>query len=609
MNRSEIPFQTVAALGQLIRNGELSPVEVVDAYLERVESLNSEIRAYLTITGDQARHAAQEAEEEIAAGRYRGPLHGIPIAVKDQIYTQGIRTTGGTPVFDDFVPAYDATVITRLKEAGAALLGKLNMTEFATTGLSHQFDPPRNPWDQERSSGGSSSGSGAATAAFMCAASLGEDTGGSVRFPAAWCGLAGHRPTWGLVSRYGVMPGVRSMDTVGPLARTVEDCAILLFAIAGHDPRDRMTRQEPLPDYRASLSEDLSGLRIGVLREVLYHGSVDGETGESIIQAASTLGKLGAKVEEMSVPMAAHAGPINGGIRVEAPTTHRNLLLERAQDIAHDNRIGYMVNAIMPATHYYKAVQLRTLLRAQMMQALNDFDLPDNAHGRGAGPAVVSGPGRLRGGKTSTARRVPADHGAQPGQSARPGRALRLQLRGPATELADCGPPLRGRNGAAGRTRLPAGHRLAHPPPAGVGRQRVGDAAPSRCRIALLSSCIWRVMTQQHDDCPGDIIVVGDRIYRLTYHVLQRIEQREIERQWLVEVLDNWVARRAMPEHRSMNYFGVVPGRNSLFMVAVSEDSLAIPSAFFHSIATERYRRSEYGYFDEVREVRNESDG
>ena len=375
MDRSEIPFETVATLGQLIRTGELSPVEVTEAYLERVESLNGDIRAYLTVTADQARQAAREAEEEIAAGRYRGPLHGIPLAVKDQVYTEGIRTTGGSPVFDEFVPSYDATVVTRLKEAGATLLGKLNMTEFATTGLSHQFDPPRNPWDQERSSGGSSSGSGAATAAFMCAASLGEDTGGSVRFPAAWCGLAGHRPTWGLVSRYGVMPGVRSMDTIGPLARTVEDCAILLFGISGHDPQDRMTRQEPTPDYRAALTGDVSDLRIGILREVLYAGSVDGETGKSVLDAANVLGNLGAKVQEVSVPMAAHAGPINGGIRVEAPTTYRNLLLERAQDIGHDNRIGYMVNAIMPATYYYKAIQLRTLLRAQILRALNDVDL------------------------------------------------------------------------------------------------------------------------------------------------------------------------------------------------------------------------------------------
>ena len=308
MDKAEIPFLTVSSLGELIRNGEVSAVEVTETYLNRVHSLNSEIRAYLTITGDLARQAAQEAEAEIANGQYRGPLHGIPVAVKDQMYTEGVRTTIGTPVFDEFVPEYDATVVARLKEAGAILLGKLNMTEFATTALSHQFDPPHNPWDRERSCGGSSSGSGAATAAFMAAATLGEDTGGSVRCPAAWCGLAGLRPTWGLVSRYGVAPGVRSMDTIGPLARTVEDCAIMLQGIAGHDPNDRMTRQEPLPDFRAALTGDVSGLRIGILREVLYAESVDPDVGSATLDAASAFSKLGAKVEEVSIPLAAHAG-------------------------------------------------------------------------------------------------------------------------------------------------------------------------------------------------------------------------------------------------------------------------------------------------------------
>ncbi len=375
MERADIPFLTVARLGEAIRNGEVSPLEAAEAYLARIGALNGEIRAYLTVTGELAMRQAQEAGAEIAAGNYRGPLHGIPVAVKDQIYTRGIRTTGGSPVFGEFAPEFDATVISRLKSAGAALLGKLNMTEFATTGLSHQFDPPRNPWDRERSSGGSSSGSGAATAAFMCAAALGEDTGGSVRFPAAWCGLAGLRPTWGLVSRYGVMPGVRSMDTVGPLARTVEDCAILLQAIAGHDPNDRLTSRKPPPDYRAALTGDIGGLRIGILREVLRADSVEPDIGRAVIDAGNALAKLGATVEEVSAPMAAHAGPINGGIRVEAPTTYRSLLRERPGDIGHDNRIGYLTNAVMPAAYYYKAVQLRTLLRAEILKTLESVDL------------------------------------------------------------------------------------------------------------------------------------------------------------------------------------------------------------------------------------------
>ena len=375
MQRNEIPFLTVAELGEHIRNRDVSPVEVTEAYLDRIESLNGLIRAYLTVTADIARQAAQVCEDEIAAGNYRGPLHGIPVAVKDQMYTEGVRTTIGTPLFDDFVPGYDATVVARLGQAGAVLLGKLNMTEFATTALSHQFDPPRNPWDRERSCGGSSSGSGGATAAFMAAATLGEDTGGSVRCPAAWCGLAGLRPTWGLVSRYGVMPGVRSMDTVGPLARTVEDCAIMLQAIAGHDPNDRLTSQQTPPDYRSTLTGNIAGLRIGILKEVMASPHIDGDTRAAFDNAAGVLSEMGAVVEELSIPIAAHTGPINSGIRVEAPTTYRNLLWERPHDIGHDNRIGYLTNAIMPAPYYYKAIRLRTLLRRDVLQAMEQVDL------------------------------------------------------------------------------------------------------------------------------------------------------------------------------------------------------------------------------------------
>ena len=441
MNRDDLPFLTVAALGGLIRGGEVSPVAATEAYLERVDALNGDLRAYLTVTHDLARAAALEAEAEIAGGRYRGPLHGVPVAVKDQMYTGGVRTTGGSPVFDDFVPEYDATVVARLKQAGAVLLGKLNMTEFATTGLSHQFAPPRNPWRRDRSSGGSSSGSGAATAAFMCAASLGEDTGGSVRFPAAWCGLAGLRPTWGLVSRYGVMPGVRSMDTVGPLARTVEDCAIMLQAIAGHDPQDRLTRQEAPPDYRAALDGDVRGLRFGILREVLDAPSVDAGMRRAVLDAADALAGLGAEVAEVSAPLAAHAGAVNGGIRVEAPDTYRGLLRDRPRDIAHDNRIGYLTNAIMPAAYYYKAVKLRTLLRAQVLRGVGTGGSAAVAHRGRAGAAAVPRPGDHRQAQRQP-HAVAADHRAQPSQHPGAGRPLRLQRRRAAAEPANRRPPL-----------------------------------------------------------------------------------------------------------------------------------------------------------------------
>lgn len=375
MNKSDIPFLSAAELSRLMAAKEVSPVEVAEAYLERIESLDGKLRAYVTVTADAALEAAKKAEQEIAQGNHRGPMHGVPVAVKDQIYTKGIRTTGGSPVFKDFIPGEDATVITNLNNAGAVLLGKLNMTEFATTGLSHQFEPPRNPWDLERSTGGSSSGSGAATAAFLCGSALGEDTGGSVRFPASWCGLAGIRPTWGRVSRYGVMPGVRSMDTVGPLGRTVEDCAITLAAIAGHDPKDRLSSQEPVPDYRNALTGDVKGLRIGIVRELLYTDLVEEEIRQSVLTAANSLSEMGAQVEELSIPLAANAGTISGGIRVEAPVTYRDLLHDRPRDIAHDNRIGYMVGSIIPAPHYYKALRLRSLLRDQVLAVFSRVDL------------------------------------------------------------------------------------------------------------------------------------------------------------------------------------------------------------------------------------------
>ena len=375
MNKSEFPFLSATELSALLAAKEVSPVEATEAYLERIQSLDTKLRAFVTVTADAALVSAKQAEQEIGKGNYRGPMHGVPVAVKDQIYTRGVLTTGGSPVFSDFVPSFDATVVENLKAAGAVMLGKLNMTEFATSGLSHQFDPPRNPWDLKRSTGGSSSGSGAATAAFLCAASLGEDTGGSVRFPASWCGLAGIRPTWGRVSRYGVMPGVRSMDTVGPLGRTVADCAITLGVIAGHDPKDRLTSNEPVPDYHAELMGGIKGVKIGIVRELIYNDLVEEEVRRSVMAAAATMGDMGAQVEEISIPLAANAGAINGAIRVEAPVTYGDLLRERPHDIAHDNRIAYLASSIMPSPYYYKALRLRAMLRDQVLGALNSVEL------------------------------------------------------------------------------------------------------------------------------------------------------------------------------------------------------------------------------------------
>ena len=375
MDKAEIPFLSVTQLGGLIESREVSPVEVVESYLERIDSLNDRLYAYLTVCSDQALQAARESERELSQGEYRGPLHGVPVAVKDQLNTAGIRTTSGTPIFKDFVPDEDATVVAKLKSAGAILLGKLNMTEFGTTSLSHAFDTARNPWDLERFTGGSSSGSGAATAAFMCATSLGEDTGGSVRGPAAWCGLVGLRPTWGRVSRNGLRPGMWSMDTIGPLSRTVEDCAVTLQAIAGVDPKDAYTWDTPVPDYRAALDGDLTGKRIGVVKELLYADVVAPEVRDAVSQAANQLAELGAHVEEVSIPLTAHANTISSILRIEAPTNYRELIRNRLQEIEHDNRISYLTWSLTPALAYYKALKLRALLRQQVLTALDSSDV------------------------------------------------------------------------------------------------------------------------------------------------------------------------------------------------------------------------------------------
>jgi aspartyl-tRNA(Asn)/glutamyl-tRNA(Gln) amidotransferase subunit A len=375
MDKAEIPWLSASQLSDSIRTKQVSPVEAVEAYLERIDLLNDQLRAYLTVCPEEAIEAAKEASAEIAHGYHRGPMHGVPFAVKDQIYTRGIRTTGGSPIFNDFVPDEDATVVANLKQAGGILLGKLSMTEFATTGLSHAFDTPRNPWNTERHPGGSSSGSGAATAAFMCATSLGEDTGGSVRFPAAWCGLVGLRPTWGRVSRYGVMKGVWSMDAIGPLSRSVEDCAITFQAIAGHDPKDSYTSEAAVPDYRQALDGNVRGLKVGVIKEFMESDVVQPEVRQAVALATNVLGELGASVQEVSIPLTSYAGTISAGLRVEAPMTYDDLVRNRLREIRHDNRIGYLTGSLIPAQAYYKAQKLRTLLRRQVLEALEDVDV------------------------------------------------------------------------------------------------------------------------------------------------------------------------------------------------------------------------------------------
>ena len=376
MNKGDIPFLSVTQLSDLLRTKEVSPVEVTQAYLERIDDLDFRFNSYLTVCRKEALRAARDAEDAITRGSYLGPMHGVPVAVKDQLWSKGVRSTGGSRILAGFFPEEDATVIANLKEAGAVLLGKTNMTEFAITGFSHRFSYPRNPWDLNTCPGGSSSGSGAATAAFLCATSLGEDTSGSLRRPAAWCGLVGMKPGWGRVSRYGVMPGSWSMDTVGPMSRTVEDAAITLGAIAGHDPKDPYTWDTPVPDYRKALDCNVAGLRVGLITEQVDADFAEPEVREAVVAAVGVLGEMGASVEEVSVPLTRHMLDISGvQSAVEAASTHREWIRGRLQDYGHDNRIGLLTGSIMPSQAYYKARKLRTLLRRQILEALERYDV------------------------------------------------------------------------------------------------------------------------------------------------------------------------------------------------------------------------------------------
>ena len=376
MARSELPLHSASALAGLIESKEASPVEVVEAYLQRIDELDFKFNSYITVLRERALEEARQAEREIVAGNYRGPMHGIPVGVKDQIWTKGIRTTGGARITADFVPDDDATVIANLKNAGAILLGKTNLTEFAVTGFTHRFSTPHNPWDLNISAGGSSSGSGAATAAFLCATSLGEDTGGSIRRPAAWCGIVGLRPGWGRVSRYGLMRGVWSMDTIGPISRTVEDAAITLSAIAGHDPKDPTTWNTPVPDYRQALDGDIKGRRVGVVRELLHSDVVEPDVANAVTAALGTLAELGADVEEVSIPLAAHANTIGGTLLAVEPAVNMGeWVRERLHDFGHDNRVGLLTGSLVPAQAYLKAQKLRAMLREQVLSAFRTYDV------------------------------------------------------------------------------------------------------------------------------------------------------------------------------------------------------------------------------------------
>ena len=379
MTSAGIPFMSAVELASAIRNRDISAVEAVDAYLDRIYKVGDKLNAYITVCADEARADAKRLDDEAAAGNFRGPLHGVPVGIKDQIHTAGIPTTDASKIRADFVPDADATVVAKLKAAGAVIIGKTNMSEFALGDpISSWFGPARNPWDTARNPGTSSTGSGSATAGFLCATSLGEDTGGSIRGPAANCGLVGIRPTWGRVSRAGVDGASWSTDTIGPISRTVADCALTLGVVAGHDPKDRYSRTESVPDYLDGLDSGVAGMRIGVVMELMggYGLSLNDQSRDAVAAAAEVFRELGAEVVPVSLPMAPFTGPIVRTITsTERVSLNPEWLRERFEDYHPNTRVAFATGNLIPGQVYYKAVKLRALVRRQVIEAFREVDL------------------------------------------------------------------------------------------------------------------------------------------------------------------------------------------------------------------------------------------
>jgi aspartyl-tRNA(Asn)/glutamyl-tRNA(Gln) amidotransferase subunit A len=376
----DLRYASLVELGGRLRRRELSPVELAEDTLERAAALNSRLNCFITLVGEEALGAARLAERELASGTARGPLHGIPYSVKDLYATRGVRTTAGSKVLADFVPRFDATTVARLKGAGAVLIGKCNTSEFAAgpTNVNVHYGPARNPWDERRIPGGSSGGSGAAVAAGLGAFSLGSDTGGSVRIPAAVCGVFGLKPTYGRVSKFGVNPLSWSLDTCGPLTRTAEDAALVLEAIAGYDPLDPTTSRHPTERYAAALdvsTQTMQRLRVGVPREGFWD-RLDPEVESAARTAIHKVAELGASVEEVSVPWVHHAfAPANLISWVESSVYHSTWRDRWATDYGEELLQRCLIGRAISGADYLLAQQARRAIIERTRSLFERIDL------------------------------------------------------------------------------------------------------------------------------------------------------------------------------------------------------------------------------------------
>ena len=399
--RVELYQLTLHELRDLIRKGEVSPVQAVESYLARIDAVEGRVQAFNRLTGSAAMQLAERYREMQARKAALPPLAGIPIAVKDVICTQGVPTTCSSRILESFVPPYSATVIDRLAAAGAVVLGKTNMDEFAMGSSTENsaFKTTRNPWNLERVPGGSSGGSAAAVAADMCAGALGTDTGGSIRQPGGFCGIAALKPTYGRVSRYGLVAFASSLDQIGPMAKDVRDAAILLGSIAGHDPLDSTSADVPVPDYETDLSGDLRGLRIGIPAEYFIDG-MDGEVEVAVHEAIKALKGLGAVRVPVCLPHTAYAiatyylvataeassnlGRYDG-VKYGYRTPKSEHLIDMYMRTRHEGfglevkrriMLGtYALSAGYYDAYYLKALKVRTLIRRDFMQAFESCDV------------------------------------------------------------------------------------------------------------------------------------------------------------------------------------------------------------------------------------------
>lgn len=369
MGVSEPRELTIAEAGRLLRSRQVSALELLDSVLQRAHETEPLVHAYALLLGERARKDAIQADREIAHGHWRGPLHGIPLGVKDLCYTRDVPTEAGSRVLAGFVPSYDATVVRRLRDGGAVLVGKTVTHEFA---WGVNVPPTRNPWNLSCYPGGSSAGSGVAVAVRSAFGAIGTDTGGSIRIPAAVNNVVGLKPTFGRVSRYGVVPMSASLDHAGPLTRTVEDCALMLQVIAGHDPYDSGSIDHPVPDYSIELDAGVEGMVIGVERAHSFYPTVTADVRTAVEAVVDELRKQGATLIDVDMPELELMATV--GLTILLPDTsafHRRLLRERGEYYEPETRLLVELGEMVPATHYVMALRARSQLRARMRNLFN----------------------------------------------------------------------------------------------------------------------------------------------------------------------------------------------------------------------------------------------